>query len=127
MIYLLHYDKPLYHAQHYLGSCDDPQRIQDHGNGTSRARLPQVFCQLGVQFVVARTWEGGRTDERKLKNQKNARVLCPICRKHKLSVRAKHQRGRRAQRKLPFPEIAPTGATRQLNPFLLPQRPHADS
>ena len=102
MIYLLHYDRPLHHAQHYLGSCDDPQRIQDHGNGTSRARLPQVFCQLGVQFVVARTWEGGRTDERKLKNRKNARVLCPICRTHKLTVRAKHQRARRAQRKLPF-------------------------
>jgi len=106
MIYLLHYDRPLHHAQHYLGSCDDPQRIQDHGNGTSRARLPEVFCQLGVQFVVARTWEGGRTDERKLKNQKNARVLCPICRTHKLTVRAKHQRTRRAQRRLPFPEQA---------------------
>ncbi|HEY6252032.1 MAG TPA: hypothetical protein VI685_18910, partial [Candidatus Angelobacter sp.] len=104
MIYLLHYDRPLHHAQHYLGSCDDPQRIQDHGNGTSRARLPQVFCQLGVQFVVARTWEGSRTGERKLKNQKNARVLCPICRTAKLSVRAKQKRERRRQRKLPFPK-----------------------
>lgn len=106
MIYLLHYDTPLHHAQHYLGSCDDPQRIQDHGSGTSRARLPQVFCELGVQFVVARTWEGGRTGERKLKNQKNARVLCPICRTHKLNVRATQQRSRRAQRRLPFPEPA---------------------
>jgi hypothetical protein len=104
MIYLLHYDTPLHHAQHYLGSCDDPQRIQDHGSGTSRARLPQVFCELGVQFVVARTWEGSRTGERKLKNQKNARVLCPICRLHKLTVRAKQQRARRAQRKVPFGE-----------------------
>ena len=106
MIYLLHYDRPLHHAQHYLGSCDDPQRIQSHGNGTSRARLPQVFCQLGVQFVVARTWEGGRTGERKLKNQKNARVLCPICRTRKLKDRAKQKRNRRAQRKLPFPDAA---------------------
>ena len=108
MIYLLHYDRPLHHAQHYLGSCDDPQRIQDHGNGTSRARLPHVFCQLGVQFVVARTWEGGRTGERKLKNQKNARVLCPICRTAKLTIRANQKQDRRAQRKLPFadpPEI----------------------
>jgi hypothetical protein len=104
MIYLLHYDRPLHHAQHYLGSCDDAQRIQDHGNGTSRARLPQVFCELGVQFIVARTWEGGRIGERKLKNQKNARVLCPICRTHKLTVRAKQQRARRAVRKLPFPD-----------------------
>jgi hypothetical protein len=96
MIYLLHYDSPLHHAQHYLGSCDDPQRIQDHGAGTSRARLPQVFFELGVKFVVAQTWEGGRTDERKLKNRKNARVLCPICRTKKLSIRAAQQRARRA-------------------------------
>jgi len=61
-----------------------------------------VFCQLGVQFVVARTWEGGRTGERKLKNQKNARVLCPICRTAKLTIRAKQKRTRRAQRKPPF-------------------------
>ncbi|HEV2987319.1 MAG TPA: hypothetical protein VG759_02675 [Candidatus Angelobacter sp.] len=98
MIYLLHYDRPLHHAQHYLGSCDDPQRIQDHGTGTSRARLPEVFYQLGVQFIVARTWEGGRTGERKLKNHKNARVLCPICRTKKLTVRAAQQRARRATR-----------------------------
>lgn len=104
MIYLLHYDKPLHHAQHYLGSCDDPQRIQDHGTGTSRARLPQVFFDLGVQFVVARTWEGGRVGERKLKNRKNARMLCPICRAQKLKQHAKQQRARRAVRWLPFPE-----------------------
>jgi hypothetical protein len=119
MIYLLHYDSPLHHAQHYLGSCDDAQRIQDHGNGTSRARLPQVFCQLGVQFIVARTWEGGRTGERKLKNQKNARVLCPICRSAKLSVRAKQKRERRRQRKLPFSERAWRRPGRRLLPWVL--------
>jgi len=104
MIYLLHYDRPLHHAQHYLGSCDDPQRIQDHGDRTSRARLPHVFSELEIQFVVTGTWEGGRTGERKLKNQKNAHVLCPICRTHKLAIRAKYQRNRRSQRKLPFPD-----------------------
>jgi hypothetical protein len=45
--------------------------------------------------------------ERKLKNQKNARVLSPICRTAKLSVRAKQKRERRAQRKLPFTEPGP--------------------
>lgn len=119
MIYLLHYDRPLHHAQHYLGSCDDSQRIQDHGNGSSRARLPQVFCELGVQFVVARTWNGGRLGERKLKNQKNARVLCPICRPQKLTVRAARQRARRAVRKLPFRDdtTSPNGSN-QLTGFV---------
>jgi len=105
----LHYNRPLHHAQHYLGSCDDPQRIQDDGNGTSRARLPQVLCQLGAQFVVARTWEG-RTGERKLKNQKNARLLCPISRAAKLRTRPRQERDRRTQGKPPFPDATTSTA-----------------
>lgn len=57
----------------------------------------QVFFELGVKFMVAQTWEGGRTDERKLKNRKHARVLCPIYRIRKLTIRASQQRTRRSQ------------------------------
>ena len=31
-------------------------------------------------FVIARTWNGGRDLERRLKNRKNSLRLCPICR-----------------------------------------------
>jgi len=95
MLYLLHYDTRLHHAQHYLGFAESEKRIEQHANGTSRAHLPAAFFQNGVNFVVARTWdEGARTDERRLKNHKNARLLCPICRQEKLRIKAAQRRAR---------------------------------
>jgi len=79
MIYLLHYDRPLHHAQHYLGFTDDlDARTARHLNGFG-GRLPAVFSELGISFRIARTWDGDRKLERKLKNRKNGRKLCPIC------------------------------------------------
>ena len=79
MIYLLHYDRPLHHAQHYLGFTDDLEaRTARHLNGFG-GRLPAVFSELGISFTIARTWDGDRALERKLKKRKNSRKLCPIC------------------------------------------------
>jgi hypothetical protein len=83
MIYLLHYDRPLHHAQHYLGFTDDlDARTTRHLTGFG-GRLPAVFSELGISFTIARTWDGDRTLERKLKKRKNGRKLCPICLKAK--------------------------------------------
>ena len=77
--YLLHFDTPIYHAQHYLGSCNDlSKRILRHKKGQG-ARLTQVCIERGIAFRVVRTWKGDRKMERKLKNRKNGRKLCPIC------------------------------------------------
>jgi len=79
MVYLLHFDTPYKHARHYLGSSDDvAERIERHRQGRG-ARLMEVIAQAGIGFQLARTWDGGRTEERKLKNQKNSPRLCPIC------------------------------------------------
>lgn len=80
-VYLLHFDRPLAHAQHYLGwSSDVPKRVYAHVKGNG-ARLPAAFRAKGIGFVVARVWEGGdRTLERRLKQRKGARALCPVCR-----------------------------------------------
>lgn len=79
MVYLVHFDRPLAHARHYLGSADDVQRrLVEHAKGQG-ARLMEVITQAGIGFTLARTWEGGRKEERKLKNRKNAPKLCPIC------------------------------------------------
>lgn len=83
MIYLLHYDRPLHHAQHYLGFTDDlDARTARHLNGFG-GWLPAVFSELGISFTIARTWDGDRNLERKLKRRKNGRKLCPICLKEK--------------------------------------------
>lgn len=82
-IYLFHFDAPLAHAQHYVGFAKNVEaRIESHRKGTG-ARLPAVFAELGIGFTVARTWPGDRTEERRIKNQKNAPRLCPICRENK--------------------------------------------
>lgn len=78
-VYLLHFDQPYRHAQHYIGYASRlSERIQRHKNGTG-ARLIEVITLQGIGFQVARTWHGNRTLERQLKNQHKHKALCPIC------------------------------------------------
>lgn len=82
--YLIHFDQPISDgrpAQHYLGwSNDIDAREAEHRAGRG-ARLIQVAIERGINFRRVRVWEGySRTDERKLKNRRDARALCPICR-----------------------------------------------
>jgi predicted GIY-YIG superfamily endonuclease len=79
-VYLIHFATPYKHAAHYIGYADNmKERLQHHRNGTG-ARLIQVIQLAGIDWKVARTWEGkSRTFERRLKNQKQAPRLCPIC------------------------------------------------
>lgn len=91
-VYLLHLDKPLSRgtspggkallAGHYLGWTDDLiGRMFEHVDGKG-SRFTQVCVLRGVDFLLARVWEGDdadRTFERRLKNWKNAPLLCPIC------------------------------------------------
>lgn len=78
-VYLLHLDRPYRHARHYLGSSRDvPARLAEHQAGRG-ARLMQVIREAGIGFVLARLWEGGREQERKLKRRRGSVRLCPIC------------------------------------------------
>lgn len=83
-VYLLHFDRPYHHAQHYLGySADLGTRIALHKAplGSSHHRLMQVIYAAGIGFSVARVWDNGdRALERSLKRRKNGRRLCPLCR-----------------------------------------------
>lgn len=80
MVYLLHFDTPYKHARHYMGFVESnlERRVLQHRKGHA-ARLTQVLAEHNIGFQVARTWEGDRNYERRLKNQKNAPRLCPIC------------------------------------------------
>ena len=82
-VYLLHLLEPLspgHPAQHYLGSAEDlAPRLYAHQHGIG-ARFTAVAVERSIPFVVARTWDGGRQLERKLKRWHNGRKLCPICR-----------------------------------------------
>lgn len=98
-IYLLHFSKPFKHAQHYLGwSKSLKKRVEHHRNGTGNP-LVRAAVKAGVEVTVIRTWQGDRHLERKLKNQKNARALCPIC-KEALRIRKVAQKRARRQASL---------------------------
>jgi hypothetical protein len=88
--YLFHAARPIGNlanrramARHYLGWADCLERRtteQAAGNGQAAA-LMRAFRAAGVPVQLVRTWPGAsRTDERRLKNRKNAARLCPVCR-----------------------------------------------
>jgi predicted GIY-YIG superfamily endonuclease len=86
-VYLIHFDRPIGdlnnprgQARHYLGYTDDLNaRLEAHRQGNG-ARLMEVVTEAGISWTLARTWQGDRTLERKLKDRHNAPKLCPICR-----------------------------------------------
>jgi predicted GIY-YIG superfamily endonuclease len=87
-IYLIHFDQPIGNrskprgmAQHYIGyALDLASRLAEHANGDG-ARIMAAVVAYGISWKVVRMWKGGRKEERKLKNRKKARKICPICKK----------------------------------------------
>ena len=79
-VYLIHFREPLCHAQHYIGWAKDVERrCQKHKNGNG-AKLMAAVEELGLPWEVVRIWDcKDRNFERQLKNQKNAKRICPIC------------------------------------------------
>ena len=84
-IYLLHWDgrlgsgAPRNQAWHYTGWYRSESRIGHHRNGTSDVAIVNAFLKAGFGFVIARTREGTKEDERRIKNAGGARRYCPIC------------------------------------------------
>ncbi len=78
-VYLLHFDAQLGHAQHYIGwALDAMDRVNGHLEGKGSAIVAALVGQ-GDSAELVRTWDGDRNLERKLKDRKNARQLCPKC------------------------------------------------
>jgi predicted GIY-YIG superfamily endonuclease len=80
-VYLIHFERRLQHAGHYLGYCDDLGRRMAEHRGGNGARLMEVIAAAGIAWKVVRTWAGDRAFERSLKRRKDTpRRLCPVCR-----------------------------------------------
>src|SRR5436190_351546 len=70
MVYLIHFEEKLHHAQHYIGYVDNnlKQRIRKHRSNKG-AKLLIAVNSKGIQWEVVRVWEDGdRQLERRLKN-----------------------------------------------------------
>ncbi len=87
-VYLIHFDKPLAHAQHYLGFVDGDvtkveARLKRHRKNRGSALMAAVNTAQ-IDYNVVRIWpDYTRDQERQLKKQKNSRKLCPICKDKK--------------------------------------------
>ena len=85
-VYLLHLDPPLHRASHYCGYTPDrdvTRRVSEHlACGSKASPLVRAAVQAGSRVVIARTWNGPEADrvfERRIKNRKKVRKLCPVC------------------------------------------------
>jgi predicted GIY-YIG superfamily endonuclease len=97
VIYLLHLDPAFRHARHYLGSTDDVERrLLEHMTGRG-SPLVRAAVNAGCVVELAATWEGSRTDERRLHSRKESPRLCPICRTLFGTHRRPSRRARRAE------------------------------
>ena len=87
MLYIIHFDQKIAdHAGHYAGCCADGRildRFLEHRTGYG-ARLTQVAVERGIGMQLAATFEGGYTEEKILKLQKNTPRFCPICREQRI-------------------------------------------
>ena len=84
MVYLIHFNEKLYHAQHYIGFVERnlKQRIKKHKTNKG-AKLLIAVNGKGITWEVVKMWEkGDRQLERKLKNRQKSRCFCPVCRSH---------------------------------------------
>ena len=77
--YLLHFERPIYGAQHYLGwSVDIRRRVRLHLNGRG-ARLVRQALRAGIGVQLVRVWPTvARKHEYVLKRQTPKRY-CPRC------------------------------------------------
>lgn len=80
LVYLIHFARPIHHAQHYLGWTHDlAQRLRQHRAGVGAA-LTRAAVERGIEFEVVRVWPGtDRAWERALKRGKRTPRLCPVC------------------------------------------------
>lgn len=81
MVYLIHFEQKLHHAQHYIGFVEGDLggRIALHKKGRG-AKLLAALNEVGIAWQVVRVWRGAyRCFECKLKNYKKARCFCPVC------------------------------------------------
>jgi predicted GIY-YIG superfamily endonuclease len=80
--YLLHFDRKIHGAQHYLGySVHITRRLRQHLHGAG-ARLVRQALRAGITVELVRVWTtDDRKQERALKKTRTPKSYCPKCRR----------------------------------------------
>lgn len=100
-VYLLHLERPLGNCSHYLGHAEDVDRRYDiHAKGHG-ASFTRAAVHRGIKFAVVRVWaDADKATERRLKKQKKAWRLCPVCKEAKRVEERRQEAERRVKRKM---------------------------
>jgi predicted GIY-YIG superfamily endonuclease len=82
-IYVLHFDEPLCHAEHYVGCTTElRERLTSHANGRG-ARICEALRDIGIGWNLSNLFTCNvkqmRRLERQFKNMKNTSRFCPYC------------------------------------------------
>lgn len=81
-VYVIHFDTPFHHAQHYVGWTQEPnieRRMDRHFKGAG-ARIMRAVSAEGITWSVVRVFHNvDRHFERWLKDQKRTGDFCPVC------------------------------------------------
>lgn len=84
-VYLIHIEPAFGHARHYVGSTPRERlwrRLCEHADGYG-ANLTHYARAAGCALILARTWDGLRGEERRIKARpRGSRGMprsCPVC------------------------------------------------
>lgn len=79
-VYLLHFDRPLGHARHYIGwALDVHARVDTHLAGKG-SKLVRAAVAAGIHVELVRVWENkGQAFEHQLKKGRCGPRFCPVC------------------------------------------------
>lgn len=81
-VYLIHFDKKLQHAEHYMGSAEDiAKRERRHRKGHG-AQIMKAVVRAGIPWQIVHVWRCETIAEaEKLERQKKGynKRQCPIC------------------------------------------------
>lgn len=78
-VYLIHLHQKMAHSQHYIGFAYNVHGRLFHHRNNRGSKFLRAANRQGIPYQIVREWVGDRNLERKLKNRKKARLLCPIC------------------------------------------------
>lgn len=82
IVYLLHFNSPIHHVQHYLGSTQAgrlEQRMFEHASGRGAA-LTAEAVKRGIGWSISASWiTDGRELEQRLKRIRKYSRRCCVC------------------------------------------------
>ena len=85
--YLLHFESPIFGAQHHLGwAVDIDRRVRTQLNGRG-ARLVRQALRAGIGVQLVRVWPDLDLKQERFLKRRTPKTYCPTCRPGSVDLR----------------------------------------